>query len=110
MRLYLIHSVPQNGLLPVLEARADHVLYQHALESRGILFGAGPLADEAEESWDGEGLFIYRAAGLDAAVSTAAADPMHLSGARTFRVRPWLLNEGSLSLRVVYSSGRSDIS
>ena len=35
----------------------------------------------------------------------AAEDPMHVAGARTFHVRPWLMNDGSMTVRVTYSDG-----
>ena len=35
----------------------------------------------------------------------AATDPMHKSGARSFTVRPWLLNEGTINLAINYSKG-----
>ena len=38
----------------------------------------------------GEGMVIIRAASLAEAQAIAAADPMHSSGARKARVRPWL--------------------
>jgi hypothetical protein len=40
---------------------------------------------------------------MDEARGFADADPMHQSGARTFRIRPWLLNEGTFSVRLFYS-------
>lgn len=43
--------------------------------------------------------------GLSWKEKVAAEDPMHVAGARTFHVRPWLLNEGSMTLRVTYSDG-----
>ena len=36
----------------------------------------------------------------------SATDPMHQSGARSFTVRPWLVNEGQLSLRIEFSAGK----
>ena len=33
----------------------------------------------------------------------AENDPMHKSGARKFRVRPWLINEGSVTVRINFS-------
>jgi len=34
---------------------------------------------------------------------------MHSSGARTFRVRTWLLNEGSFRVQIDYSTGKVKI-
>jgi len=105
MQLYAIFTVPTNGLGPVLETMGPHLAYQKKLEEDGVLFAAGPFADDDETVWSGEGMVIVRAASPQAAKEIAAADPMHQSGARPCRVRPWLLNEGSLNLRVTYSDG-----
>jgi hypothetical protein len=48
-------------------------------------------------------MIIVRAASVAEATAIAQADPMHRNGVRTFRVRPWLLNEGSYTLTVRYS-------
>ena len=39
----------------------------------------------------------------------AAEDPMHKAGARSFTVRPWLLNEGTVTLKVTYSDGKREL-
>lgn len=110
MQLYAVFTTPANGLGPVLDNIGPHLDYQKKLEAEGTLFAAGPFSDDAEETWEGEGMVILRAASLDDARAIAADDPMHKCGARTFRVRPWLLNEGSLTLRVTYSNGGRDVS
>lgn len=69
------------------------------------MFAAGPLSDDAEQEWPGGGLFIYRTGPRAEAVKLAEADPMHASGARSFTVRPWMLNEGTFSVRLYYSGG-----
>ena len=48
-------------------------------------------------------MIIVRAASLDEARAIADADPMHSSGVRRYRIRPWLLNEGSYTVTVRYS-------
>jgi hypothetical protein len=108
-RLYAVLSEPVNGLQPVLDNLEDHVAYQTRLENEGIMFAAGPLSDDAELQWHGDGLFIYRAESRAAAVKLAEADPMHACGARRFNVRPWLLNEGTFSVRLFYSGGKPRI-
>ena len=110
MRLYLVQSVPTNGLAPILANLDPHVAYQRQLESEGVMFAAGPLSDDEEQEWLGEGIFVYRAASRDEAVRLAGNDPMHISGARRFTVRPWLLNEGTFSVQLFYSTGRPRIS
>jgi uncharacterized protein len=108
-RLYVVMSEPTNGLGPVLENLDPHVAYQTRLEKEGVMFAAGPLSDDAEQEWNGEGLFVYRADSRKHAVKLAEADPMHASGARKFVVRPWMLNEGTFSVRLYYSGGKPEI-
>ena len=53
----------------------------------------------------GAGLVIYRAASMDDAQHLASNDPMHLSGARSFTLRKWLVNEGSIQVSAGLSTG-----
>ncbi len=108
-QLYVVMTWPKDGLDPVLENLADHLAYQGELEAKGIMFAAGPFADDAGEFWRGEGMVIIRADSLADAQAIAANDPMHKSGAREYRVRPWMLNEGSLTLKVTYSNGGREV-
>ena len=50
-------------------------------------------------------MVIIRANTLSEAKEIANSDPMHKSGARSFIVRPWLLNEGTITLSINYSKG-----
>ncbi len=34
---------------------------------------------------------------------------MHINGARTFTVRPWLINEGSITVQLGLATGRFSI-
>ena len=88
-----------------MENLGEHVAYQTTLERDGVMFAAGPLASEDLTEWLGEGLFMYRADSIDHARKIAEADPMHSSGARTFTVREWMVNEGTYSIQVYYSAG-----
>ncbi|MEU6603156.1 YciI family protein [Streptomyces flaveolus] len=108
-RLYVVISEPTNGIGPVLENLEPHVAYQTKLENDGVMFAAGPVADDAEQEWPGGGFFIYRAQTRADAVKLADGDPMHIAGARRFVVHPWLLNEGTFSVRLFYSGGRPEI-
>jgi len=105
LKLYVISSKPLKGLAPVLDLMESHVAYQMQLERDGVMFAAGPLANEDSTEWLGEGLFMYRAESIDAAREIAQADPMHRNGARSFTVREWMLNEGTYSVQVYYSAG-----
>ena len=103
-QLYAIFTTPTNGLDPVFANLDEHLKFQVELERRGILFAAGPLWTDDEQHWQGEGMVIVRAASADAARAIAEQDPMHKAGARQFRVRPWMINEGSMTLRIDFSS------
>lgn len=102
-QLYVVFTTPTSGLDPVLKNIQEHLKFQVDLEKQGIMFGAGPFWDDDEKNWSGDGMVIIRAESLAAARAIAERDPMHKSGARRFTVRPWLLNEGTLTLRVDFS-------
>jgi hypothetical protein len=72
------------------------------------MFAAGPVSTDDEQHWLGEGMFAYRADSMETARRLADGDPMHQAGARSYRIRPWLLNEGTTSVRVFYS-GRKPV-
>ena len=108
-QLYVVFTTPANGMGPVMANIEAHLKFQIELEQKGIMFGAGPFWTDDEKQWQGEGMVIIRAGSLDAAKKIAASDPMHASGARTFRVRPWLLNEGTVTIKISYSDGKREI-
>jgi uncharacterized protein YciI len=105
-QFYVVFSTPTAGIGPVLENLAGHLEHQGKIEREGILFAAGPNWSDDEKYWDGDGMFVIRATSIEHARELAATDPMHRSGARTFTVRPWLVNEGQLGLRIDFSSGK----
>ena len=105
-QLYAIFTSPTNGIDPVMRNLPAHLEYQEYLEREGIMFAAGPHWTDDERDWEGDGLVIYRATSLEEARQIAAKDPMHVSGARTFRVRPWLVNEGKMTIELGLASGR----
>jgi uncharacterized protein YciI len=70
----------------------------------GNLTFARPMSDETGEHMQGIRLIIYCASSLDAARALAEADPKHKSGARSFVLRKWMINEGSLSVSVELST------
>ena len=108
-QLYAVFTTPTNGMGPVMAHLDEHLKFQIDLERRGIMFGAGPFWTDDETEWRGEGMVIIRAQSLEEARTIAASDPMHASGARSFRVRPWLLNEGTLTVKITYSDGKREI-
>ena len=108
-QLFVVFTEPTGDLGKVQEARAEHLTYQVEIEQKGIMFAAGPLADDSGERWGGDGMIIICADSMEEATRIAEADPMHSSGARTFRIRPWLMNEGGFNLRVTFSDGKQRI-
>lgn len=105
LELYVVKSTPAGAPEAVKATLPAHLDYQRQLETAGVLALAGPLSDASGESMEGEGLILYRAASMDAARALADADPMHASGARSYTLRRWLINEGSLNLGVGLSTG-----
>jgi uncharacterized protein YciI len=103
-QLYAIFTRPVRGLGPVLEKMEDHLAFQVGLEREGVMFAAGPMWTDDGERWEGDGLVVVRAASREEAIAIAERDPMHQSEARSFTVRPWLINEGTVTVRLDYSS------
>ena len=108
-QMYVYFTKPANGLGPVMENLEEHLKFQVEIEQKGIMFGAGPFWTEDEQRWEGEGMIIIRAESLAEARKIAESDPMHASGARTFTIRPWLMNEGMVTMKVTYSDGGREI-
>ncbi len=104
-QFYVVFSTPTNGVGPVMENLPAHLEHQCKIERDGIMVAAGPHWTDDEESWLGEGMFVIRAKSLAHARELAAGDPMHQCGARSFVVRPWLVNEGALTIRLSFSDG-----
>lgn len=104
LELYVVESTPIKPPSEVKENLPAHLAYQQSLEVSGALAFAGPLSDESGELMQGTGLIVYRAESMDAARIIATADPMHKSGVRSFTLRKWLINEGSVSLNVGLST------
>ena len=110
LELYVALSTPAKAPEDVKASLPDHLAYQARLERSGQLAFAGPMSDETGEHMQGVGLIIYRADSLETARKLAEDDPMHKSGARSFVLRRWLVNEGSLNLSVGLSTGTSAFS
>ena len=54
-------------------------------------------------------MVIIRAGSLAEAKEIAVSDAIHRSGARSFTVRPWLMNEGTVTIKVSYAEGKREI-
>jgi len=97
-KLYVVLSIAKRGsdLKPHLVA---HLEYMIGLEKEGLLFASGPFSP-SNGGAPGDGMTILRTANLKQARAIASRDPFVVNGLRTFEVREWTLNEGSLGLRV----------
>ena len=108
-KLYVVFTSPVNGMRPVMEVLDEHLTYQNKIQNEGIMFGAGPFSDAAEQNWDGDGMIIIRADTMAAAKIIADNDPMHKAGARSYKIRPWLLNEGKVTIDLTFSNKSMEI-
>lgn len=104
MELYVYETRVADAPELVVENLDAHLDYQVMLQEQGIMFGAGPLQEEGAPSFPPvAGMIIVRASSFDEARAIADADPMHSSGARTYTLRKWTLNEGSLDVTLKLS-------
>ena len=110
LELYVVQSVPKDDPALVKATLPAHLDYQKEMEASGRLVFAGPLSDETGEEMQGFGMIVYRAESFEQAKSFAEADPMHKSGARSFTMRRWLINEGSLTVSLSLSAQRCALS
>lgn len=108
-QLFVVSTTPIAGMEPIQANIKEHLAYQRLLEDTGVMFAAGPVADEGGATWSGEGMVVVRADSLEQAEAIAAADPMHAAGARSYRVRPWLVNEGTVTVKVGFASGSREV-
>jgi len=107
LELFVVESTPAKTADDVKASLPAHLAYQRELELSGILVLAGPLSDSTGENMVGSGLIILRAASMEEASVVVENDPMHLSGARSYTLRKWLVNEGSLSINIGLSTGKT---
>lgn len=105
-QLYIVSTTPTGSLDKVLEMVETHLDFQVDLERRGIMFAAGPNWTDDEREWRGDGTVVIRAGSMDEARQIMESDPMHSSGARRFTIRPWLIDEGRLTIELDYSTGK----
>ena len=111
MQLYVVFTtpIPENDHL-IDEVTPAHLDHQVRIEKAGHLLAAGPFWTEDEQHHTGDGMFILRAASIAEARALCDIDPMHTSGARRYTIRPWMMNEGGMTLRLSFSDQRFSIS
>ncbi len=110
LELYVVESTPKMPPDSIKENLPAHLEYQRDLEQREVLVLAGPTSDATGELMEGAGLIVYRASSMAEAKKLADGDPMHQSGARSYKLRKWLVNEGNISLNVGLSTGIAQLS
>lgn len=104
--VYCVQSTPAGDMAKVKQCLPDHLAYQAEQEKKGTLMLAGPVSDLTGEFMEGEGQIIYKTTSFDEAKAITENDPMHSSGARTYTIRRWLINEGSLQVDIKLSAQR----
>ncbi len=86
----------------------QHLLWLKQQERNGLLFAAGPLApsldEEQPERFPG-GMFIFRVKTLAEAQAIADNEPFHKAGFRDYTIKPWRMNEGTFTVKIVHSEG-----
>jgi len=104
LKLFVIFSYGKGlDLKPYL---ADHLTWMIGLEREGKLFASGPFGDGST----GDGMTIVRADDEAEARKIATQDPFVVNGIRTFKIQPWTVMEGSVSLTVNFSDRSAKIS
>lgn len=103
--VYVAISTPEKAPDEIAKVLPDHLAYIGSLETSGKLMFAGPLSDETGERMEAMGMLVLRAGSLEEARALAEGDPMHKTGARSFVLRRWMINEGSVTVTVGLSSG-----
>ncbi|MEM9739092.1 MAG: YciI family protein [Pseudomonadota bacterium] len=110
MELYVYETRLAGAPELMIQQLGPHLDYQVELQEKGIMFGAGPLMEEGDPNGPPiAGMIIVRADSFEEARAIADADPMHSSGARTYTLRKWTLNEGSLDITVQFSGQTAKI-
>ncbi|MCO4838380.1 MAG: hypothetical protein KC426_09865 [Oceanospirillaceae bacterium] len=109
LELFVCISTPATTPEDLQANLPAHLAYQKTQEIAGTLAFAGPMSDPTGKLMLGTGMIVYRASSMDEAKSIADADPMHKTGTRTYVLRKWLINEGSMMLNVGLSTNKVDL-
>lgn len=82
-------------------AMLAHYRWIIGLEKQGVVFLSGPVF--RQDGSPGVGMTVFRAADFAAAEALGAGDPFVSSGAATFNVERWQINEGRVTVAVDFS-------
>ena len=103
----LAPGVTPDALLPTLPA---HLEFLHDLEERGILFASGPLHDADAAAAPAAGMSIFRVASMEDARALVEREPFVRAGLRTYQLKRWIFNEGSIGIRLNVGVGTYEVS
>lgn len=104
LELYVYETRLSGDVSKMAAHLPEHLEYQLELERSGVMFAAGPLFDEdGAKGPPKSGMIIVRASSMEQAREIADADPMHKAGVRTYTLRKWIINEGSLEVSLKFS-------
>lgn len=107
LTLFVMLRRTVNGAL-LRDNLTAHLTWMIGEEKRGKIFLSGPVAPH-----DGptqlHGLTILRAADMAEAEAIARQDPLIQTGAVTFELRAWTVNEGAIPLTVTLSDSTVSI-
>lgn len=92
----MFRNIIDRSKLP--EALLPHYRWIIELEKQGHVFASGPLF--ADDNGPGVGMTVFRTSSFEETAALAAQDPFVLSGAATFEIKRWQLNEGRISIQI----------
>ena len=50
-QLFVVFTMPEDGMEPIMANIKEHLAYQRMLEDTGVMFAAGPMADMSGDTW-----------------------------------------------------------
>lgn len=104
LQTFIVTSKAQKPLSEVQCHLEAHMHYIAKLELSGQLLMAGPLCNEDGATWKGDGQLVYIVSDIAEALALAQEDPLHISGSRSYTIRPWIVNVGSMHLSLRFST------
>ncbi len=101
--LYFYITRPTGSFEEVVEILPNHMDFVHLIEDGGIMVMGGQITPEGTDDAGGLGIIVIRANSFEHARAIAERDPAHSSGARTFDLYKWNINEGSTTIQLKFS-------
>ncbi|MEL7537728.1 MAG: YciI family protein [Pseudomonadota bacterium] len=101
--LYFYITRPTRSFEDVVKILPAHMDFVHTIEDGGIMVMGGQITPEGADDAGGLGIIVIRASSFEEARAIADRDPAHASGARTYELYKWNINEGSTTIRLKFS-------